>query len=908
MSTTQEAGRAAAPGGARAIHAPLVGRGPELRELDEALARALATKIPQTVTIIGSAGIGKTRLVVEFLSRVKERERRVRAFRGVARENGPAFGVVQRILKSRFGIVEGQEHEQMREAFRQTVTDALGDRRVTEFLHFLGAFLDLKFPESPFIKAVEDDPAQFVAISRAVLRRFFEVDAEKSPLILTFEDLHWAADDTLTLVHYLIASISDAPVLMINVARPEMLARRPDWLEAGAGHTKIELAPLAPDDAAKLMMHLLEPTGDPPEELVDAAVDMAGGSPYLLEQMVRTFFDSGTLSVKPEGGWAVDLARLDDAQLPLTVDDAIGARIAGLAPAERGILEMAATMGGVFWLGALVALGRVDKSVPALWGGAEDLAAHYRDLLNALSERDYVLQLPDSSIAGDAEYAFKHNLERETLHRLTSRTQLRRFHLVVAEWLEFRLADRAEEQCEMLAQHYEQGGARRRAAIYNLMAGDRARSRYANVKAAEYYHKGLDMLGDEDVTLRVDALHNYGDVLQLSGRNEEAVATFRRMLEIAFRLDLKAKGGVAHNRIGRVYRAIGHLEDAMRNLGTGHALFDAAGDERGVASSFDDIGKVHWMRGAYDAAERFMRKGLELRKKLGDTRSIALSHNNLGIVYQDSGRFSEALAAFQEALELRREIGDVPGIAQTLNNLGTIHQDNGENDKAIALWGEALEAAREVGDRMRQAVILTNLGEMQYRLGNAAEAIKILKQAEDLSANLGDRILEGEILRGLAKAHMLVHDLSMARDYISRSVALFEQARGKPFLGVALRTLGEITAAGGWGGGEDHKRAREAFEHSMRLFEELGNEIELARTCTAYALFLESDPNKTDPVRVIEIQNLRTRAADIHDRLKGGDDTLVEIPIDMPGEPTSPGARPEPAPLPASEPEPPKQA
>lgn len=878
------------------IRAPLVGREAELAELDEALARALATGQPHTVSILGGAGIGKTRLVDEFLGRIEQRERRVRTYRGAARESGPAYGVVQRILRARFGIPEGADQDAQRDAVRAAVTRVLGDRRVTEFLHFLGVYLDLQWPESPFIKAFEGDEEQFSRIGRAVLRRFFEVDAQAAPIVLAFEDLHLAHDDSLDLVHSLVETMHGAPVLILTSARPELLTRRPDWAQGNPRHRKLELAPLRPDDAAQMMLHLLEPTGDPPEELVDAAVDMAGGNPYLLEQMLRTYLASGTLVVKEDGRWEVHLERLDDAQLPLSVDDAIAARIASLTPAERSLLEMAAVMGSVFWNGALVALGRLERKVPELWGGAEDLAGHHRDVLHALAERDYVLPMPDSSMPGEEEFAFKHNLEREMLYRLMSASQLRRFHLAFAEWLELRLTERAEEQCEMLASHYERGGANRKAAEYYLLAGDRARERYANAKAADYYAKGLALLGDEDVVRRLDAYHHQGDVLQLAGRNEEAIASFRKMLELAWRLDLKSKGGAAHNRIGRVYRAIGQLEEAMRHLGTGHALFDAAGDARGVASSLDDVGKVHWMRGAYEPAERFMKRALQIRRDLASVapaemqRSIALSLNNLGLVYQDSGRFDEAQHAFQEALQIRREIGDLPGMAQTLNNIATIHQDNGDHARASELWKEALEYATSVGDRMRQAVILTNLGESAYRQGRPAEAIEILKKAEAISSTLGDRILEGEILRGLAKAHMLVHDIASARDFIARSIALFEKARGKPFLGVALRTAGEIAAAGGWGG-QDHAQARHYFETSIRLFEELGNDVELARSCEAYATFLESDPaTKQDPVTAHEAVRLRTRALEIQERLAAsghGVDGDGLPPLE--GEATSPG-------------------
>ena len=865
---------------------PLVGRGPELRELEDHLARAVTLRQPEVVTLIGPAGVGKSHLVDALLDRLSDRSRKAVIYRGPCHPGGPPYGPIQRILRSRFGLAENLDPETARELFRKGVAETAADRRVTEFVHFLGAFLGLKYPDSPFIKAVDDDAEQLSLISRAVLRRFFELDAQTHPIVLTFEDVQWAPEDTLDILQYLIGTLRDAPILVLVVARPELLARRADWTAVGGDHHhRIELAPLSADDAAQMMTRLLEPLGEPPEALVDAAVDMAGGNPYLLEQVVRTFHRNGILRVAEDGRWVANLGGLEGARLPLSVEDAISARIAALTAPERELLEKASVMGGVFWIGALVALARLQGKTPELWGGHGSTVAHLEDALGRLVDRDYVLELPDSSLPGEREFAFKHNLEREALGRLANRSELRKFHLVVAEWLEFRLSGRVEEHSELLAQHYEEGGAPRRAARYFLTAADRARARYANNKAAEYYGRGIEMLADSDVALRLEALHHYGDVLQIAGRNDEALNSFRAMLDIAFRLDLKAKGGAAHNRIGRLFRALGRLDDAMRHLGTGHALFEAAGDLRGIASSLDDVGKVHWMRGAYSAAETFMRDALSHRERLGDERSIALSYNNLGLVYADSGRFAEAIEAFQAALELRRHIDDKPGIAQSLNNLGTIHQDHGDHDRAIEFYRESLTVARVVGDRMHQAVILTNLGESCYRVGQPDEAIRVLGQADEISATLGDRILEGEVLRGLAKAHMLVHDMQVARDYIRRSIEAFEAARGKPFLGVALRTQAEILAAAGWGG-EDHRQAKESFERSLALFKELGNEIEIARTCEGYAAFLSAAPPGEASHHAGEITTLRARAAQIRERLHQSDAASADLPT---GDPTLPG-------------------
>ena len=219
---------------------------------------------------------------------MSHRERGVRSFRGRCRANQPAFGVVQRILRARFEIRKEEDLESTRNAFRESVIKALGDHRVSEFLYFLGAYLDLHFDDSPFARALESEPSQFVRISRAVLREFFEVDARRQPLILTFEDLQWAQGDDLELVHYLISSFREAPILTICVAQPELIARWPNWTQSPHHHV-IDVGPLSENDAATLMYKHLEPLAEVPEELVDVAVDIAKGSPYLLEQAMRVF-------------------------------------------------------------------------------------------------------------------------------------------------------------------------------------------------------------------------------------------------------------------------------------------------------------------------------------------------------------------------------------------------------------------------------------------------------------------------------------------------------------------------------------------------------------------------------------------------------------------------------------------
>jgi tetratricopeptide (TPR) repeat protein len=495
--------------------------------------------------------------------------------------------------------------------------------------------------------------------------------------------------------------------------------------------------------------------------------------------------------------------------------------------------------------------------------------------LDGLASRDYILKLPDSSFVGDEEYVFKHNLEREALVKMTPAGRARGFHHAVADWLSSKDNVReSEEALAMLAQHWEKSNHRAHAARAWFEAGDASRARYANAQAADHYARGFSLIDanpdDIDPDRLLSALHHHGDALQSLGRNDDAIAMFRKMQALAFRLGRTGKGGAAHGRIGRVYRDTGKLELADKHLAASLDLFRACGDDRGVASAIDDLGKLHWLRGDYKSALDRTQQALAMRRKIGDRRSIALSLNNMGLVYQDSGQFKLALDAFEQALVIRKEIGDLVGVAISLNNLGTVAQDQRDDARALQLFKEAHEVAKETGDRNRIALVLTNLGETLNRIGQPDAAIAYLKQAEELTDELGDRMGLAEAVRGLGKAYLAQRDFTKARECTARAVEILRGVGSGVQLGVALRSLGEVAAAGS-AGGAGLVQARDHLKQSIAIFEELGNDVELARSCRAYVELLKGTMEYgTDPVVTEEAARFTKRADDVLARVKMG--------------------------------------
>jgi tetratricopeptide (TPR) repeat protein len=850
---------------------PLAGREEEIRALGTAAQRVLDEGVTRAVSIVGPSGVGKTSLIDHSIVSLMEAQR-FRVYRGGSRRGGGGPDAFASMLRNRFGVIDGASLDDARAQVRGQVSSVLDDRKVGDVCYFLGQILDVPFADSPLTKALRDDPAQALLLRRAIIKNFFESDATRGPICLVFDDIDAAGEDSIGFVSDLVEHLT-GPILVICSMRPEMALLQSGWPARGAGHhDRIDLGPVADDVAQKIMRELLAPCdGGPPEALVETSVRLAEGNVGRLRAMVRLFHDSGVLE---EAGaptlpmWRVHLDKLSSVRLPLTVEETVSMRIAALSPSEQVLLERAAAMGSVFWLGALVAIGRTGRKAPAYWElGKETELETLEAQLESLRQRDYVLRMPASSFPGEQQYAFKHKLERQKLSALTSAASRKSYHQTIADWLAHRAPEHpSREHLVLAAYHLEGAGASVPAGLLYLDAADAARASYAARDAEEYYARGLTLLEEFDAERRIDALHNHGDVLTMLGRTDDALASFREMLEISYRLGLQAKGGAAHNRIGRLQRAMGSLAEARKNLETALALFESAGDERGLASCHDDLGMVLWTRGEYEAALERMRLALDVRKKLGDRRSIALSLHNIGVVWRDHGRPTQAQEALEASLQIRRELDDRLGIAQTLDSMGRLAQDQRDLERARELFTKAHDVAREVGERNWIAVVLTNLGEATYRLGNSDEAIRILTEAESLCDELGDKLHLAEAKRALAEAYLIRGDLRKARARIKHAVDLFGQIRSKSHLATALRTLGEITAAGAWGAAHEGK-AVDYFMRSIALCKEIGNEIEIAKSYRSFSDYVARSQHYTKNQQIQnEAKKLRAMSDEIFAR------------------------------------------
>jgi len=847
-----------------------VGRVEERRALDAALGRAMRFDAPQFVTVVGENGLGKTKLVQEWAKQVEGRgEFRVFLARGKSPTDGQAepFTMLAALLRERLGITAEMDGLTAQAAFRAELQSVFGDRRVSEVAGLLGQFLGFDIPESPLAQSLALRPERQLDMARAVLGRFLEEDARKHPLALVVDDVHLADDASLDVLQCLSAELGEAAIVVVVTARPELFVRRPEWMKQEGSHARVDVKPLGP-----LEMDVFIKCALGAEELAPGLAERAaiesGGNPFLLEQLLGVYHEHGILVAATASSWLFDLERADQEPLALGPEAAAQARVTTLSSAERELLGRAVAMGPLFWTGGVVAMGRIgaDPWDPTIVFAPDPSIEQTKRLALSLQERGFVHPVADKILdCAETAWAWAEPAVCATIESTVDPRALAARRRFAAQWIEARLgASPSSEQHEYVAVLYAQGGDDRRAALAYLAAGDLAGQRRRYERARALYLQGVRLLAADDAMLKIDACHKLGDAAARLGRSREALAHFAEMLRVAWRLDLPAKGGAAHSRIGRIHRSLGDYRLALQHLDMAHLLFDLADDRPGVAASLDDIGRVNYLIGRPDEAIRCHQAALAIREELHDQRGKALTLSWLGLVEAHVGELGQAQQSFQDALLISRTTRDPHGVVFSLLDLGSLAREAGHPALAQNLLEQARVVAREMGECLNECHVALQIGECHLALGHVAEAEFELKAARDVARKFGARRLCAEADRGLAEICLAREDHDGAREHASRAAAEGEKLGAGPLVGAALRVLATALSHGAPGESE-RGGPREVFDRVVEVLAESRAELELGRAFAAYAEYEERTG------RAAKAGDLRERAHAIRRRAIHGE-------------------------------------
>jgi class 3 adenylate cyclase/tetratricopeptide (TPR) repeat protein len=650
-----EAVQARARIGVDRVHgAALVGRTREVALLEDALARTLGERSPQLVTLVGVPGIGKSRLVLELYGAVERHPELIswRHGRCLPYGDGVTFWALGEMVKAQAGILDGDEPAEAERKLSSAVDDPWVESHLRPLVGLGGA------PEA----GGDGRDEAFTA-----WRRFFESLADERPLVLVFEDLHWADDHLLDFVDHLVDWAGSVPVLVVGTARPELFTRRPDWGGGKPNSLTVSLSPLSDDDTAKLLHELLGSVL--PAETQAELLGRAGGNPLYAEEFARILRDRG-------GG----------SDVPETVQGLIAARIDLLEPVEKTLLQDAAVIGKRFWTGALDSLA-----------GVSDRTLDQR--LHALERREFVRRERTSSVLEQSEYAFRHLLVRDVAYGQITRADRAAKHLAAARWVE--QLGRREDLAEMLAHHYLQaleltvaaGGsvdsfaAAARRALAD--AGERTFALNAYGAAARFFRAALD-LPSEDGLGRARLVLRLGRALFLLGEPDLP------LLEQA-RKELIAAGdsegaAEADAILAETHWIAGDRDPAFENLTSARRLVENLPPSPAKARITALASRLHMLAGDYPESMRLGEEALQMARSLGLRETEAAALVNLG---SSHGRTQEGLKLLEQAIGVAREANAAFELCRAIGNLASQQWLLGDLSRAASLWREAdLEAER----------------------------------------------------------------------------------------------------------------------------------------------------------------------------------------------------------------------
>ncbi len=810
------------------IHSPLVGRDAELAMLLGCIERLQGGQ-GGVVSILAEAGIGKSRLVAEARRQVMAEDVTWLEGRALSIGQNISYWPFLEIIQADAGITSDDSEDERWTKLERRVTD-LFPAEAMEFLPYLATLLALDVPGqlAERVKYLDGD-----AMGRQIFRsarHFFARLAEERPLVLVFEDMHWVDESSMLLLEHLGPLVSELPVLICGIARPDPDVPAARLLKIATEdyascYTDIRLKPMSEAETSQLVRNLLR-NSDLSPQLRDGILRKAEGNPFFVEEVVRALIDfGGLLQDKTTGRWQVT-AQAEQIEIPDTLQGVIMARIDRLDEDAKQVVKLASVIGRSFLYRLLLALGEA--------GGALDLELQELQRLQIIREKS---QLPE------LEYIFKHALVQAATYESMLLQRRRALHRQVGECIERLFAARLDEFYGLLAYHYTMAEEWEKAQHYLFKAGDQAGMLAADAEALTHYRRATEAyeraFGDTwDPIQRAALERKIGEALVRRGKAEEARDHLERALALLGRAYPKSRRAVRMaigkeliRQVGyrlksrflprgkplpsdqtraeelcRTYWALAWIdffldlerhaldELTVLNLGERAGLYMYVGiGAPGVGAAFDAMA-MHGVAHSYQLYAVRMAEREQQPEALGQAYLHLAAHYHYA-----TGQWDKALECYQKSIMACSQAGIVRGVwAGSTAMRGRLLSQRGDFDGSLKVCRELIRAGEETADRQASAWGVWGLGMVLQEAGALEEAADSLRQAIDSFKTIPDYLSAAGASAYLARAYMRQEKLAEAEAVLDESCGWIS-ARGLtgwliPPVWVALAELRLIIA------------------------------------------------------------------------------------------------------------------
>ncbi len=710
------------------LEARLVGRDGELALLRQIFHRVDTEGRPALVTVLGTAGVGKSRLAYELLRYLESlptlaywRKGRCLAYGNVS------YSALAEAVKAQCEILEDDPPEVAAEKARLAV-DQLG---IDEIAPQVGALVG----------------ASTGTFSREELfdawRRFLERMAARLPVVLVLEDIHWADAGLLDFVEHL-ADWAQGPLLVLTLARPELLELRPGWGGGKRNYSAIYLDPLTREESEAMLEDLLG--GPLPEDLRRLVADRTEGNPLFTEEIVRMFIDQGVLRATEAS--RLELARpVEQVDVPRSIQALIATRLDGLPPEEKALLQDAAVVGRAFWAGAVARLADRDP-------------ADVRQALGRLRVKELITPREPPVFSGELEFAFRHVLIRDVAYESLPKALRAAKHVDVAQWAEERAGDRGEELSEVVAAHYlqavgyrdelgEQGDREIESAAcrWASLAGDRAWRLWQQAEALRWYKAALELGGRSGLPPAELATLSETTARAASGLadSDDVKAFLHTALERYQAVGDEASVGRVEASLARTSFERGDEDDVLPWAERAVRRLEPLGDSRDLASTLEFLGNYHRRRGRLDQAESLSRRAVEMAARIGANATEGHATLSLGVILLHRGAVTEGMSLIEKGFHIGEEAGDLELKLRAHNTLSSTLMDYAPDYERgwTVLW-EGIELSQRSGRRDHEGWLWQNVGNYAFDQGKLED----LERAARMSHEIGESLSYAHIILG----------------------------------------------------------------------------------------------------------------------------------------------------------------
>jgi predicted ATPase/class 3 adenylate cyclase len=742
--------------GVEGVITRMVGRDEELRQLQEFLEIVVQRQESRFVTVVGEAGLGKSRLLDEFESWLDLQPTTVALFKGRATLETLElpYALFRDLFASQFEILDDDLVTTVRSKVVDGFRDALGEDTSLEMkAHFVGQLLGYDFRDSPYLQGVLDAPQQLRDRALVYVTDYFKALAAHHPVALFLDDIHWADESSLEILLDLSHKLSDQQILFVALTRPTLFERRSSWGD-DVNHQRLALRPLSRKESERLVGAVLQKVQELPETLRDLIISNAEGNPFYLEELIKMLVEDGVI-VKSEPAWRVHSDRFVEERVPPTLAGVIQARLDGLPAKERTVLQQASVIGRVFWDAAVY---YINQDIPAEGSRLKLEASDTARNLNNLQQRELIFQRETTAFSDAAEYLFKHAILRDVTYESVLIRTRKIYHALVADWLIAHSGERAGEVTGLIARHLENAGRHDEALEYLCRAAAAAQANYAIDEAAEFYTRALALTPEDDLERQYTLLLGREKVFAARG-----------------------------NRVAQ--------REALTSL---EVIADAlADDQKRVEVLLRRAWYAFWVS-EFPEMQTAAQRAANLAQAIADPGLAGQAYYALAWAFLQSGDSKRAVVDAREALPLARQANDRRGEGNILNILGTIGIAQGDYFAAKGDLEGFLTIARELGDLERESIALNNLGVAHTCLGDQAAAKTYFQRMLDIAVEMGDRVLESTALVNLAWVASTEGDWQSAKEYAEAGVAMKREyehiegvAEGLVWLGHAWLGLGQ---------------------------------------------------------------------------------------------------------------------